>query len=354
MLFNKEKVRRISIIITLFLFNFLIQAKDFKGGEIQSIKEFHFGRFETRFYSSNVSGMLSTFFLFEKDGYKSSDIWQEVDIEVFGKGDANSWQSNPIYQFTGNGERQTSESVHEFENGGSSDEWHVYTLDWTPDYLEWFVDGKSIRKYTDKEALKILGKKPMKAMFNHWTSKWTDWTGPFNGDDTPSFQFVDYLKVYDWVSGSTFKEAPSFEDHFDKGLSNWTISEHTFDGNLCDFTPENVKTKKGYLILSFTKADTTIYYIKIPEPTYGNNIDFEKYAKKIKIIESPVTGTLPIKSKRIIDNSKVNIYDEKGLLIGTYRVKNKEVDAVKNFSEGDYYYVEEGKRKASIFKFHKN
>lgn len=240
------------ILFTLLITVQLSFAKDYKAGEVQSKQSFHYGRFETRFYASDVSGILSTMFLFENDGWKNTDIWQEIDVEVFGKDPENVWQTNLIYETNAAGPQLHSEATHTFANGDKVAEWHVYTVDWTPDYVEWFVDGVSIRKVSDKAIIDIIGAKPMLIMFNCWANESVAWVGPLDVANVPTYQYIDYIKVYDWVSGATFKTTTSYEDDFDSGLSNWNTSTHTFDGNLADFSTKNVGVKDGCLVLAFS------------------------------------------------------------------------------------------------------
>ncbi len=258
--------RRILIAQLFLIVAFVVNAKDYQAGEIQSKTSFHYGRFETRFYSSDVSGTLSTFFLFENDGWKETDIWQEIDVEVFGKSPQNIWQSNVIYETNVAGPTHHSEETHSL-GADSVNNWHTYTVDWTPDYIEWFVDGESIRTLTDQAILDIIGAKPMLAMFNCWAHESTAWVGTFDIDALPAYQFVDYIKVYDWVDGTNFETATSFEDNFDGTLSQWNTSTHTFEGNLCDFSTRNVGVKEGYLVLSVSKATQTTVIADAVIPT---------------------------------------------------------------------------------------
>lgn len=258
-------------ICSLFAKDNELFAKDYKAGEIQSKESFHYGRFETRFYASDVSGILSTMFLYENDGWRETDIWQEIDIEVFGKDPGNEWQSNLIYEEDPAGPQLHAEAEHTFGNNGSVAAWHDYVIEWTPEYVEWFVDGVSVRKVTDDEILSILGEKPMLLMFNCWAHEDEGWVGALDVNNLPTYQFVDYVKVYDWVSDSTFESTPAFEDHFDNGLDNWNKSSHTFDGNLADFTPDNAGTKDGHLVLAFTNnGETGISDASVPEDTVLN------------------------------------------------------------------------------------
>lgn len=327
-------MKKIVIYTLLSLFSVGLVAKEFKGAEVQSKQTFHFGKFETRFFSSNVSGMLSTFFLFENEGYLPCCKWQEIDVEVFGKGNANGWQSNPIWQETGNGERQTADKHHEFANDGVVDEFHTYTVEWAPTFIKWYVDGELIRTFDDPEALKVIGAKPMLAMFNIWTSKWLDWTGPFNGDEVPTYQLVDYLKVYDFVSDSTFEEKPSFVEDFDGDLSKWNISTHSFEGNLCDFDRDNVALQDGNLVLAFTKEGKQ----GIPKKmNLKGEIDVKSNNWEDRI-DYPYVLKEQLTNMYLYEGNKVVFYNEKGEYVDRKIIENGAVDA-SELKAGWYYFT---------------
>lgn len=259
--------RIITISLTLLLAS-LAQAKEYKGGEIQSKQSFHYGRFETRIYASDVSGVLSTFFLFENEGWKNDHIWQEIDVEIFGKDPENKWQTNVIYEKDAAGSTIHSEEIHTLSKDQKVSAWHVYTVDWTPDYIEWFVDGVSIRKFTDKEVLDVIGAKPMLLMFNCWSHESVEWVGELSPAQTPTYQYVDYVKVYDWQSANKFSSKASFTENFDTDLDKWNISTHSFDGNVCDFATTNAKAINGSLVLAFSteaKASSVMDKVVIPK-----------------------------------------------------------------------------------------
>ena len=329
-----KKIIIVGVLVSSFLCSF---AKEYKGAEIQSKQAFHFGKFETRFLSSSMSGMLSTFFLFENEGYLPCCKWQEIDVEVFGKGESNSWQSNPIYQTDGAGDRVTADEVHELPKGKFVDDYYTYTVEWTPDYIKWYVDGELIRSFTDTAALKIIGAKPMLAMFNHWSSEWLDWTGPFNGNQCPSYQIVDYIKVYDWVSDSTFEQKPSFEDDFKKDLSQWNISTHSFDGNICDFSKKNVAIRDGKLILAFTTeaAEGIKEGVKL-----GSNIDIEDGNWSDRI-DYPYSVTTGISGMFVYEGQKVDFYNEKGEFVYRTLIEAGMGD-MSTLKKGWYYLVISG------------
>lgn len=285
------------LLFFLLLANIVI-AKDYKAGEVQSKQSFHYGKFEARFYASDASGVLSTFFLFENTGWQTTDIWQEIDVEVFGKDPGNLWQTNVIYETNAAGPQHHSEGTHTLSNNEVVADWHTYTIEWTPDYIEWFVDETSVRKFTDASVLDIIGAKPMQVMLNCWSHSSEAWVGPLDVQSLPTFQFVDYVKVYDWTDGANFGNTPVFEDNFDNGLVNWNASNHTFDGNVADFTSSNVGVKDGYLLLAFStnsNADLIANAIIPTDPVTSFNKGYQK--TDLLIYPNPTSNNLTLSRK---------------------------------------------------------
>src|SRR5436190_2983991 len=84
------------------------EAKAYKGAEVYSLQSVLHGRMEMRMRMIRGSGLLSTFFTYKNGSETGGSTWEETDIEVLGKSDAKTWQSNLI---TGN-PRMTSEQVY--------------------------------------------------------------------------------------------------------------------------------------------------------------------------------------------------------------------------------------------------
>src|SRR4051794_29191663 len=102
------------------------EAKASKGAEAYWLQSALHGRMEMRMRMIRGSGLLSTFFTYKNGSEMAGATWEETDIEVLGKNDAKTWQSNLI---TGN-PRMTSEQVYS-TTGSLADGYHTYTLEWT-------------------------------------------------------------------------------------------------------------------------------------------------------------------------------------------------------------------------------
>ncbi len=223
----------------------------FYGAELFSNETFTYGKFEAKMKMAYAPGCISSMFLYYNNSYKGNgEVWNEIDIEVIGK-EPNGFQSNLI---TGKLENKvTSEKVHKTDSP-VADNFHIYTVEWTPDYVAWYLDGKEIRRNdasndTKKQVAALV--KPQSLRFNIWSSKSTEWVGTLSQKDIPITQEIDYVKVYDYdtETGSFTEKWTDEFDSFDSkrwGRGNWTME------NVLE-RPQNVVVEDGILKLKLTK-----------------------------------------------------------------------------------------------------
>ncbi len=236
-------------------------AKPYKGGELYSSQAYRYGRMEMRMRMARGSGLLSTFFTYKNGSEVESTFWEEIDIEVFGKEDAVSWQSNII---TGLGTRTTSEEVHTHPFS-LADAYHTYTLEWTPDYVAWALDGVEVRRTTGGQVGDLTN--PQSLRFNIWIAEATDWVGPFDAAVLPQYQYVNWISYSRYEGGQFVQE---WRDDFD-GLdgARWARANWTFAENLADFDPNNVVVRDGTLVLALTREGATGFNGTVPPDDGG-------------------------------------------------------------------------------------
>jgi endo-1,3-1,4-beta-glycanase ExoK len=239
-------------------------AKDYNGAELYSKNTVKYGRFDIRMRTISGSGTVSSFFLYYNNSYVGSpEPWQEIDIETIGKNN-NVFQSNII---TGNAaSKSTSEKVHTFDN--LSQNYHTYTVAWTPDYIAWLFDGVEVRRSTGSQVTACQVKE-MTFRFNAWISSASDWVGQFDPSILPVYQFINGVKYSKYTPGSGGNGTdftPEWQDNFDTFDSNrWAKGDWTFDGNLVDFSQNNIVVKDGYCIICLTKTGKTGFSGEVPQ-----------------------------------------------------------------------------------------
>lgn len=264
--YNKKSFYLIHQLILLCLialtFSFsTINAKDFKGAEFRTKQTFLYGRFEVRMKSAYREGMLSSFFTYHEFS-GGIENWNEIDIEILGRY-PNDIQFNTITS------GQTNHVSHYPLPFSPHEDFHIYAIEWTPTYVAWFVDGIEVYRQSGSHIPTL--NKAQKLMMNIWNPEATNWAGQFNPDALPAFAYYDWVKYYLYTPGSgnygtgnnfTF----SWSDDFTYwNTSRWDKATHTFVGNGCDFIPENVVIRDGYLILCLTNS-TDIGYTDTKGP----------------------------------------------------------------------------------------
>ena len=238
----------------------MAEAKVYKGAEIYSLDSVTHGRMEMRMRMIRGSGLLSTFFTYKNGSELTGATWEELDIEVLGKNDATTWQSNII---TGN-PRMTSEQNHS-STASLADGYHTYTLEWTPEYVSWSLDGVLVRKTEGGQVSSVTN--PASFRFNAWSHEATSWVGALDEAALPAYQFVNWIKYYRYDNGQFVLEWTDDFDTLDR--NRWSLANWTFDGNLVDFDPANAVVQDGTLILAITKDTATGFSGTVPKDEGG-------------------------------------------------------------------------------------
>lgn len=266
-MFTPLRLSTLLLVLVTSLIANLSFAKTYKGAEIYSNQSYQYGRYEMRMRVAKMSGTLSTFFTY-KDGSEGAGVfWEEIDIEVFGKNNATQWQSNIILGT----QRPTikTEAVHTSATS-LADAYHTYTLEWTPDYVAWYLDSVEVRRITGTSSVTSLVK-PQSLRFNIWSSTAESWVGAFDDSQLPVYQFVSYLdyKTYNTTT-KTFEGGWRDEfNSFDTG--RWGKANWSFDENRVDFAPENVVIKDGVLVLALTKENATGFTGTVPADSVSSS-----------------------------------------------------------------------------------
>ncbi|EKJ73329.1 hypothetical protein NXS19_003393 [Fusarium pseudograminearum] len=123
----------------------LTMPKDSVGTLLSSTVYMWYGNVKARFKTSRGAGVITAFILF-------SDVKDEIDYEFVGTelGDA---QTN--YYFQGITNYQNSENISLSDTFAN---YHDYEIRWTPDKIEWWVDGKMGRSLDKKDTWNATSK----------------------------------------------------------------------------------------------------------------------------------------------------------------------------------------------------
>lgn len=250
----------IALVLITSIITHTVHAKAYKGAELYSNQSYTYGRYEMRMRMAKGSGILSTFFLYKNGSEIGNTFWEEIDIEVFGKNNAQQLQSNIILGTS----RPTVNTEQVYTaNSSLADAYHTYVLEWTPDYVAWYLDGQEVRRINGTSTVTSLVN-PESIRFNIWSSEATGWVGSFDDSVLPQYQFIKYLD-YKAYNATTKTFEGGWRDEFDTiDSSRWGKGTWTFDGNRVDFDPANAVAKDGVLILALTKENATGFSGSVP------------------------------------------------------------------------------------------
>ena len=92
-------------------------------------------------------GTVSSFFTYWDAPTSDDHDWNELDIEIVPSVAHNPLSTNIIYEGDCYDKTESHEYVHQFN---PRDDWHTYTLQWTPDYISWSIDGHEVRYVDDR------------------------------------------------------------------------------------------------------------------------------------------------------------------------------------------------------------
>jgi endo-1,3-1,4-beta-glycanase ExoK len=229
------------------------------GAELFSQDTVRYGRWEMRIQFAATPGTVSSFFTYYNNSYLGQpEPWREIDIEVIGK-NSKSIQSNLI---TGNAATRVTSEQHHASETDLSQGFHTYTLDWTPDSIVYRLDGRVIRKDLGTDAqVKDLADRAQSYRMNVWASTATGWVGVLDTTKLPVQQVINWITYSSFTpgrgpNGSDF--TPVWTDDFNTlDTRRWGRGDWTFETNMADFTPNNIKVSGGYLSLILSNKGWT-------------------------------------------------------------------------------------------------
>lgn len=164
--------------------------KLYNGGEIGSKIFFSYGLFLVRMKPAGMKGAVSSFFLMNR--WQPSN-WEHKEIDI---------------EFLGKDHTKVQLTTHDFQNGGKdwknssatislgfdyTKDFHEYGILWKPNSVEWFVDGKLLRKET-----LYVPHEPLQMRLNFYAGD-NKVPGILNWLSSPEPLTTMHSTLYDWV-----------------------------------------------------------------------------------------------------------------------------------------------------------
>ena len=291
-IFAKKRLSSIMLCIvgmlSLLIANNAI-AKPYKAAEVITLEEFKFGAFEARIRAAEGPGYIFAYFLWKNDSELPGTEWQEQDFEIFGKN--GRYQT----QIMTPGNPRTSHSKNHSLPTPAYDRYYTYRMEWTPDFLAFYVDGELVRKVTDKvEYAKHLDPARAEASqirLSLWAGD-SGWSGVLSPEYIPAAGFVDWFHVYDY-NQQTKTFVSRWRDDFNTlDFSRWYLANWTFSFAVNDYTPNNAKAIDGKLVIAFTdEANEGVFPSVIPEDNASPSPPIEEEEVLATLIPARVEAT---------------------------------------------------------------
>lgn len=176
-------------------------VRQYSAGALTSHAGFLFGRFEATFRASDVSGVITGFFLHRNSPH------QEIDIEILGRM-PDRLLANVFYNPGCPGDKfdygyRGCPSIIEL-GFDASKEMHRYAIEWTPTEIRWFVDDLLVhqRNLWNPTPIPHL---PMQLHFNAWPSRASQFAGRLSKRKLPAMVEVRAVRARQldtWMSRS--------------------------------------------------------------------------------------------------------------------------------------------------------
>lgn len=252
--FSNHDSKRILLFLALSTSMFNVdyaQNNECDGSAIRSHDSFLYGRFETKMKSTQGSGIVSSFFLYNWDiDCNWPEENNEIDIEMTGNMDAS-------VQFTTHHPYQTSVTEIVPTTFNPHEVLIDYAIEWEPDVVRWFIDGELALEQSHNFIPQL--QYPMRIFMNLWAVSLPSWTGVWDTSSLPGISRYDYVKYYEYTPGIGSYGTDNnysfvWEDDFDTlDYDRWYVDEGGNVGPLCTFRAQNIDVVNGELILSITE-----------------------------------------------------------------------------------------------------
>jgi beta-glucanase (GH16 family) len=160
-------------------------------------KEFRYGRIDIRAALPQGKGIWPALWMLGAN--YQTDPWPkcgEIDImELVGGGDGDKTVHGTAHWEADDGTRAEYTGDTSLESGTFGDEFHVFSIEWTPQAITWLVDDEEFHVINIEPASLSEFQKEFFFIFN--VAVGGNWPGAPNADTTfPQRMMVDYVRVF--------------------------------------------------------------------------------------------------------------------------------------------------------------
>ncbi len=177
-------------------------AKPFLGAEVRSVQTLTYGRVRARARLARGSAVVSSLVTIYTPW--PADNWNELDIECLGKEPENVQFNAMVY--TGpprtppvtTSVTPTQDPKKLLLGFDPSEDFHEYTIEWTPAGAFFLVDGELVHTWTKEIARMTL---PQNVLLTIWASSSAAWAGPVTAETAQASAVYDWVELYTYEGG---------------------------------------------------------------------------------------------------------------------------------------------------------
>jgi beta-glucanase (GH16 family) len=172
-------------------------TKTFLGAEVRSRDTLTYGRVRARVRFAKGSAVVSSLVTIYTPW--PADDWNELDIECLGKNptaaqlNAQVYTGAPTTPPVSVSVTPTQDFVLEDLGFDASEDFHVYSIEWTPSGARFYVDDELRHTWTKNIAKMKL---PQNVLLTLWASSSSGWAGPVADETTGANVVYDWVELY--------------------------------------------------------------------------------------------------------------------------------------------------------------
>ncbi|KAI8965158.1 glycoside hydrolase family 16 protein [Daldinia sp. FL1419] len=227
--------------------------KETDAPTITSNKYIFFGKIDVELQAAPGTGVVTSFVL-------QSDDLDEIDWEWLG-GDKAQVQTN----YFGKGDTTTYDRGAYHDIANPQDQVYKYSIDWTKDYVRWFINDKQVRelKYADAKGGSRFPQTPMQIKLGTWVAGRSDapegtvqWAGgKTDFSQAPFIAYYKSLTIQDYSNGVKNAEKYVWADGSDGSYQS--IKVVTGDGKDDDTTSSSSASSTAKSTKTSSEATST-------------------------------------------------------------------------------------------------
>ena len=223
-----------------------VAQANYLSGEVRSQEWFTYGKFVVKMQNPGKMGTVQSFFTYTAQDWPHG--WNEIDVEVVPSVTENPFSMNIIWK--------DGAQDHNYATGfHPGSDWFTYSVEWTPDYVSWYVNDKLVRKSEGQEDVHFLNM-PTQLMMNFWSPMWSPWNDYFDDAEMPWYAKYDFVEVYDYNQTSKDFELRWRDDFNTWDTKKWYASDNWgFENNSSLFMSSQVYVENGELNLKMDYND---------------------------------------------------------------------------------------------------